>query len=68
MWKKAGRRFDSIGYANAKGHVIINTEIFPNTKFGYNKRLFNVSTLPVSSTLFQNFALAQGMILNGRNI
>ncbi|XP_046342594.1 glutamate receptor 4-like isoform X1 [Haliotis rufescens] len=47
LWKSGGvRRLSSVGYVNRTGHLNIysDVEIFPNTNFGFNNRLFNIST------------------------
>ncbi|XP_067682011.1 glutamate receptor-like isoform X1 [Haliotis asinina] len=47
LWKSGGvRRLSSVGYVNRTGHLNMfnDVEIFPNTNFGFNNRLFNVST------------------------
>ncbi|XP_045201973.2 probable glutamate receptor [Mercenaria mercenaria] len=42
---KSNRMFSSVGYIEINGNVVVTSDIFPNTKYGYNKRHFNVSTL-----------------------
>ncbi|XP_045200037.2 glutamate receptor 2-like [Mercenaria mercenaria] len=48
LWRKTGREFSPVGYADLNGNVVVSANIFPNTKYGYNKRSFLVSTLPYS--------------------
>ena len=50
MWKQKGREFNRIGYAWNRGEVVIHADMFPNTKFGYNRRRFLISTLHVKYT------------------
>ncbi|XP_045199719.2 glutamate receptor U1-like isoform X2 [Mercenaria mercenaria] len=45
LHKKSDRMFSSVGYIEINGNVVVASDIFPNTKYGYNKRHFNVSTL-----------------------
>ena len=39
-----GRQFSTIGYVEVpSGDVIVTSDIFPNVKYGYNRREFLVS-------------------------
>ena len=48
MWKPHSRDFNNVGYISDEGEVIMFSDLFPNTNFGYNMRKFIVSTLNVS--------------------
>jgi hypothetical protein len=48
MYTTSGRSFSSVGYVEINGNVVVTADIFPNSKFGYNKRHFKISTLPVT--------------------
>ncbi|XP_045201044.2 glutamate receptor 2-like [Mercenaria mercenaria] len=48
LWKEQGRAFSSVGHADINGNIVVNPDIFPNTKYGYNRRSFLVSTLEYS--------------------
>ena len=37
-----------MGYVKNNGDVTVRSDLFPNTRYGYNKRKFLVSTLHVS--------------------
>ncbi|KAK3583442.1 hypothetical protein CHS0354_025574 [Potamilus streckersoni] len=43
--RPTGRDFSPIGYIDFAGNVTIYSDIFPNTKYKFNKRKFVVSTL-----------------------
>lgn len=45
MWTDSGRNFNNVGYVSKQGEVVVYADLFPNTKYGYNGRLFQVSTL-----------------------
>ncbi|XP_052784704.1 glutamate receptor ionotropic, kainate glr-3-like isoform X2 [Mya arenaria] len=46
IWTDKGRQFSSAGFMDLSGNTVIKADIFPNTKYGYNKRQFLVATLP----------------------
>ncbi|CAG2195718.1 GRID1 [Mytilus edulis] len=46
MWEKEKRRWSTVGYLQHSGSLLTLTEIFPNSKMGFNKRKFLVGTLP----------------------
>ncbi|KAL4220540.1 hypothetical protein ACF0H5_020938 [Mactra antiquata] len=52
LWAKTGgtrtREFSSVGYVEINGNVVIESDIFPNMKYGYNGFEFHISTLPYS--------------------
>ena len=58
MWTTEGRGFSTVGYVTTGAYsetnnwslaeIVILSDMFPNEHFGYNKRQFLVSTLPVS--------------------
>ena len=49
MYTSRGRHFDLVGYVSVEtGEILVLSDLFPNTKYGYNKRKFLVSTLHVS--------------------
>jgi hypothetical protein len=54
LWRAKSRELSPVGHADFNGNVVLNSEIFPNIKYGYNKRWFLISTLEVgvSDTLF----------------
>ncbi|KAL3848512.1 hypothetical protein ACJMK2_019363 [Sinanodonta woodiana] len=45
LWVENGRDFATVGYFDLEGNVVVTSSIFPNTKNGFNKRKFVVSTL-----------------------
>ncbi|KAK3586557.1 hypothetical protein CHS0354_022690, partial [Potamilus streckersoni] len=45
LWMENGRDFATVGYLDLEGNVVVTSNIFPNTKNGFNKRKFVVSTL-----------------------
>ncbi|XP_052103578.1 glutamate receptor ionotropic, kainate glr-3-like [Mytilus californianus] len=46
MWEKGKRSWSTVGYSQLSGSLLTLKEIFPNSKMGFNKRKFLVSTLP----------------------
>ncbi|CAG2211131.1 GRID1 [Mytilus edulis] len=46
MWEKKSRRLSIVGYTKLSGSLLTMKEFFPNSKMGFNKRKFLVSTLP----------------------
>lgn len=52
MWTDGGRDFNNVGYVSRKGELVVFADLFPNTKYGYNGRLFQVSTLHVSTVKY----------------
>jgi hypothetical protein len=48
MWHKDKRGLDLVGYVQLKGSFLAGTDIFPNEKFGFNRKKLLVSILPVS--------------------
>lgn len=50
MWKPMKRRiFETVGFVDLSGNVYMKFEPFPNTKYGYNGRQFQVSTILVGT-------------------
>ncbi|XP_045200055.2 glutamate receptor 2-like isoform X1 [Mercenaria mercenaria] len=45
MWTHSGRDFNNVGYVSKHGDLVVFADLFPNTKYGYNGRMFQVSTL-----------------------
>ncbi|XP_060589780.1 glutamate receptor ionotropic, kainate glr-3-like isoform X1 [Ruditapes philippinarum] len=48
LWRAKSRELSPVGHADFNGNVVLNSEIFPNIKYGYNKRWFLISTLEYS--------------------
>ncbi|XP_069103797.1 glutamate receptor ionotropic, kainate 2-like [Argopecten irradians] len=44
MWTSVGRRFSTVGHIRDSGRLLTSSDIFPNTKFGFNGRELLVST------------------------
>ncbi|XP_053403155.1 glutamate receptor U1-like [Mercenaria mercenaria] len=53
LWTKNGRQFSSVGYADINGDIVVNSDIFPNAKHGYNQRRFLISTLEYAPFVFK---------------
>ena len=47
LWLDGSRSFSSVGYMDTAGAVTVLSDVFPNSKYGYNKRNFLVGVLPV---------------------
>ncbi|XP_060068781.1 glutamate receptor ionotropic, kainate 2-like [Ylistrum balloti] len=45
MFTLGGRGWSHVGYVDTMGQTAFYAEIFPNTRFGFNRRKFSVSTL-----------------------
>ncbi|XP_069105112.1 uncharacterized protein [Argopecten irradians] len=45
MFTVGGRGWSHVGYVDIMGNTAFHAEIFPNTRFGFNRRKFAVSTL-----------------------
>ena len=54
LWKPEGRRLSDVGYVAHDGQLYMGNgqELFPNIRFGLNRRKFLVGTLPVSAASF----------------
>ena len=54
LWKPEGRRLSDVGYVAHDGQLFMGKghELFPNIRFGLNRRKFLVATLPVNAASF----------------
>ncbi|KAK7480358.1 hypothetical protein BaRGS_00028405 [Batillaria attramentaria] len=46
LWKTDGRRLSHVGQITSNGSAFTGNDVFPNIKFGFNKRKFLIGTLP----------------------
>ena len=47
MFRKGGRQWNTIGHLHLSGDTKLQSEVYPNVNYGFNGKLFIVSTLEV---------------------
>ena len=55
QWLPEGRHFATVGHVTSRGNIVISHEMFPNVKFGFNKRQLLVTMVEVFLTLLLVF-------------
>ena len=59
LWTLSGRSFSTVGHVTLNGDVVMSSDLFPNTKYGFNKRKFTVSTLSVSQRVIPFYRISK---------
>ncbi len=52
LYKTTSRHWTSVAHVNTSGHMTLQSDIFPNRRFGFNMRKLLVATILVSITMF----------------
>lgn len=56
-FRKSGRQWSNVGQVSLNGSIGLHSDIFPNVRYGFNGKLFIVSTIEAGIICIKNASL-----------